>query len=161
LKNEEVHARLFDLGHAFMKGLRDAARETGHDFLVQGLGPMFHIGFTPLKEVSDYRSCLSYDKTKLARFVALMAENGVRLIGRGLVYISAAHTPEDIKTGIETARRVLAQMKDEQDAARNAGDLNGHHTADGHHAPSERSDETADVLTPDAASPSSREEVVV
>jgi glutamate-1-semialdehyde 2,1-aminomutase len=81
-----------------MKGLSDAARATGHDdFLVQGLGPMFHLGFTPLKEVSDYRGVLSYDKTKLARFVALMAEHGVRLIGRGLVYISAAHTPKDIE----------------------------------------------------------------
>jgi glutamate-1-semialdehyde 2,1-aminomutase len=123
LENEDVHPRLFNLGHTFMKGLRNAARETGHeDFLIQGLGPMFHIGFTPLEDVSDYRGCLSYDKTKLARFVALMAENGVRLIGRGLVYISAAHTPDDIKTGVETARQVLMQMKSEEaDALTPAG----------------------------------------
>jgi hypothetical protein len=133
-----------------MKGLRDAARATGHeDLLIQGLGPMFHVGFTPLTEVRDYRACLSYDKKKLSRFVALMAENGVRLIGRGLVYVSAAHTPQDIKIGVEAARRVLAQMKSEEhmSGASNSG-VNGF-SANG--TLKRQGDETADVITSNGA----------
>jgi hypothetical protein len=57
--------------------------------------------FTPRKEVSDYRRCLGYDKTKLSRFRSVMAENGVRLIERGLVYVSAAYTPEGLNTSMK------------------------------------------------------------
>jgi glutamate-1-semialdehyde 2,1-aminomutase len=158
LEDEDVHPRLFHLGQAFMKGLRDAARAAGHDdFLIQGLGPMFHIGFTPLKEVSDYRECLSYDKTKLSRFVALMAEHGVRLIGRGLVYISAAHTPKDIEAGVETAHRVLVQMKNEEHLSGVSNSSVNGFSANGRLK--RHSDETADVLTPDgAATPISAQE---
>ncbi len=111
LENENVHPRLFQLGQAFMNGLRHAARETGHaDFLVQGMGPMFNVGFTALKEVRDFADCQSYDRAKLSRFVGAMQERGVRIIGRGLFYISAAHTAADIEIGVQAARETLAEM---------------------------------------------------
>jgi glutamate-1-semialdehyde 2,1-aminomutase len=72
---------------------------------------MFHVGFTSLKEVSDYRDCLSYDKTRYAMFVRGMQERGVRLIGRGLWYISAAHTEADVDRCAVTAGEVLAEMR--------------------------------------------------
>jgi len=94
-----------------MDGLREAARTTHQPLLVQGPGPMFHAGFTPLKEVSEYRDCLQYDKARCAAFVRGMQERGVRLIGRGLWYISAAHTEADIRRCVDTAAAVLAEMK--------------------------------------------------
>ncbi len=129
----DVHARLFALGRRFMDGLCEAARAAGHDdFLVQGLGPMFNVQWTPLPSVRDYRDTLLSDKGKLNQFVALMAARGVRVIGRGLFYISAAHTEADIERGIETARAVLSDMK------------SGHGGTNGT-APAR--DETADVLS--------------
>lgn len=106
LERENPYERMFRLGKRLMEGLRDAG--AGHeDLLLQGPGPMFHLGFTGLKKVVDYRDTLSYDKAKLGRFVAALHDEGIRIIGRGLWYISAAHTEAEIDQTIEVSRRVL------------------------------------------------------
>ena len=68
---------------------------------------MFHFGFTHLKKVGDYRETLSYDKVKLGRYISAMHDAGIRIIGRGLWYISAVHTEAEIDHAIEVSRRVL------------------------------------------------------
>lgn len=110
LEEENPYERMYELGRELMEGLREAARATGHNLLVQGPGPVFHTGFTHLKEVSDYRDTLTYDKDKLKKFVGEMHDNGIRIIGRGLWYISAAHTSEDIQHAIKVATRVLKSL---------------------------------------------------
>ncbi|MBI3864354.1 MAG: aspartate aminotransferase family protein, partial [Planctomycetia bacterium] len=108
LEGEAVHPRLFELGRQLMEGLRDASRRAGRPLLVQGPGPMFHTGFTPLDKVRDFRETLTYDKPRYAAFVAAMQDKGIRLIGRGLWYISAAHTTQDIERCVATAYEVLS-----------------------------------------------------
>ncbi|MET6996016.1 aspartate aminotransferase family protein [Chitinophaga defluvii] len=110
LERDQVHERLFRYGQQLMEGLREAATAAGHHLLVQGPGPMFHTGFTHLTSVKDYRDSLSYDKVKLGRFIAGMHDSGIRIIGRGLWYISAAHTEEDIKQAVATAAAVLRKI---------------------------------------------------
>ncbi|GAB3248651.1 glutamate-1-semialdehyde 2,1-aminomutase [Larkinella harenae] len=110
LERNQPYERLYQFGQKLMAGLRKAAAETGQNLLVQGLGPMFHAGFTDLETVTDYRGTLSYDKAKLGKFIAAMHDKGVRVIGRGLWYISAAHTEADIDHAIATARQVLESM---------------------------------------------------
>lgn len=110
LEAEQPYDRLFKYGTRLMEGLRQAAIEANQNLLIQGPGPMFHIGFTHLNEVRDYRGTFSYDKTKLHQFVAGMHDNGVRIIGRGLWYISTAHSEGDIDHAINTARKVLKEM---------------------------------------------------
>jgi glutamate-1-semialdehyde 2,1-aminomutase len=73
---------------------------------------MFHTGFTPLEKVRDYRETLSYDKAKFGKFVFGMQERGIRLIGRGLWYVSAAHTVAEIDHAVATASEVLNELKD-------------------------------------------------
>lgn len=108
LEEEQPYERMFMLGQKLMQGLRDAAANSGHTLLVQGPGPMFNIGFTDLKEVKDYRDTLTYDKSKLGRFIAEMHNRKVRIIGRGLWYISAVHTEEEIDYAISIAKEVFA-----------------------------------------------------
>jgi glutamate-1-semialdehyde 2,1-aminomutase len=110
LEQDRVHERLFRLGRRLMDGLGAAARETGHTLLIQGPGPMFHAGFCTLPQVRDYRETLAYDKARYAAFVTGMQDAGIRLIGRGLWYISAAHTDEDIDEAIAVARTVLSSI---------------------------------------------------
>jgi glutamate-1-semialdehyde 2,1-aminomutase len=93
-----------------MEGLNQAAQEAQLTVLIQGPGPMFHMGFTAREKVRDFRETLDYDKAAYAQFVGEMHERGIRLIGRGLWYISGAHTEEDIERTIETAREVLQGM---------------------------------------------------
>ena len=110
LEKEDPYNQMYALGRELMEGLSLAARDAGLPMLVQGLGPMFHTGFTQLKEIKDYRDTLHYDKAMLNRFVSGMHDKGIRIIGRGLWYISARHTSEDIRYTIEVAREVLRDM---------------------------------------------------
>lgn len=110
LEREKPYDSMFKLGQRLMDGLRKAAANTGHDMLVQGPGPMFNVGFTKLKQVKDYRDTFSYDKAKSGKFIAGMHDEGIRIIGRGLWYISAAHTEADIEQAIRTAEKVLSRL---------------------------------------------------
>ena len=110
LEKENPYERMFRFGNKLMDGLRKAAAANNHNLLVQGPGPMFNIGFTDLKSVNDYRDTLSYDRAKLGKFISAMHDERVRIIGRGLWYISAAHTEEDINHAIEVSARVMGSI---------------------------------------------------
>lgn len=110
LERDRVHDKLFALGQRLMKGLRQAAQDARQSVLIQGPGPMFHMGFTAQEKVCNYRETLDYDTAAYARFVGEMHERGVRLIGRGLWYISGAHTEGEIDRAVDTAREVLQEI---------------------------------------------------
>jgi len=110
LEREAPHARMFALGQRLMSGLRQAAADAGHQMLVQGPGPMFMTAFTDRDVFRDHRDTLTADRARLGRFVAGMHDAGVRVIGRGLWYISAVHTDAEIDHAIATAREVLSAM---------------------------------------------------
>ena len=110
LERENPYPRMFSLGRRLMDGLREGAAAAGLPLLVQGAGPVFHTGFSPLAKVSDYRDSLHYDKSLQGKFIAALHDRGIRIIGRGLWYISAAHTPQDIDHAIETAGSVFKQL---------------------------------------------------
>jgi len=107
LEQENPYDRLFALGKKLKEGLQYAAEKTGQNLLVQGFGPIVHCGFTNLTAVNEYRDTFTYDKVKLGKFIAGLHNKGIRVIGRGLWYISAAHTEREIDRSIETATEVL------------------------------------------------------
>lgn len=110
LEKEDPYERMYRLGLQLMDGLRQAAAENGKKMLVQGPGPMFHTSFTYLDEIRDFRDTFASDKGLLQRFIAGMHDRKIRVIGRGLWYISAAHTEENIRHTIDTAKEVLATL---------------------------------------------------
>jgi glutamate-1-semialdehyde 2,1-aminomutase len=106
-----AYRRLADNGQALMEGLRQAAKSSGHDVLIQGPGPAFHMGFSKAAGVHDYReAAVSYDGAKYARFELGMLNEGVRVIGRGIWYHSIVHSPADVTTAIDAATKVLKRM---------------------------------------------------
>lgn len=110
LESEQPYERLFRYGRKLMNGLQEAAAQSNQNLLVQGPGPMFHIGFTHLKTIRDYRDTLMLDRVKLGKFISAMHDHKIRIIGRGLWYISAAHSEEDIDRAIQVATKVLNEM---------------------------------------------------
>ena len=110
LENENAHERIFAMGRRLMSGLTQAAHASGHAVLIQGPGPMFHFAFTQQTKARDYRDTLAFDKAKYAKFFAAMHEHGIRLIGRGLWYISAAHTQADIDQALQAASEVMKEI---------------------------------------------------
>lgn len=107
LEQDGVYENIYHLGHKLMNGLKEIGRKQGSNLLVTGLGPMLHTGFTDLKKVKDFRDVMSYDKIKLGKFVAGMHDKGIRIIGRGLWYISTVHTESEIDKTIEIAEEVM------------------------------------------------------
>src|SRR5690606_17830833 len=111
LEKDQPHERMFSLGQKLIAGLKNIAGSTGHNLLVEGPGPMFSTSFTTLTKTKDYRDTLQADRPKLGRFISAMHEEGIRVIGRGLWYISAAHTEEDIDDALKIAEKVLSQLE--------------------------------------------------
>ncbi|MGH2644514.1 MAG: aspartate aminotransferase family protein, partial [Chitinophagaceae bacterium] len=110
LEKENAYDRLFDYGKRLMEGLRNAAKDSEQNLLVQGPGPMFNIAFTSLTKVKDYRDTLTFDKPKMRKFIAGMHDKGIRIIGRGLWYIGLAHTKDEIDLAIGKASEVLKNL---------------------------------------------------
>lgn len=109
-QDPDTYVRMFRLGRKLMQGLREAADKTGQPLLVQGMGPMFNTSFTSLQQIRDYRDTLSNDKAKLNAFIAGLHDRGIRVIGRGLWYISAIHTDEEIEQAVAVATEVLKSL---------------------------------------------------
>jgi glutamate-1-semialdehyde 2,1-aminomutase len=107
---DRVHDKITALGVRLAAGLRAAAHDTNQRVLVQGPGPMVHLAFTDLVTARDLRDTWCFDKPRLSAFVLGMQEHGVRLLSRGMFYLSAAHTEADVDQVIATARRVMANL---------------------------------------------------
>lgn len=112
LEKEEVYTKLFSLGKRLMDGLKYCNEKYKQNLVVQGLGPMFHTGFTNQLEIKDFRDVLGYDKVKLGKFISGMQNEGIRVIGRGLWYISTEHTEADIDFAIQAADKILMHLDD-------------------------------------------------
>ncbi len=111
LEQAGTHERIYALGHRLMEGLQRVAKETGQNLLVQGLGPMFHTGFANVSKVKEYRDVSAYEQPKSKMFIQGMQQRGVRIIGRGLWYISAVHEAKHIDHAIEMAKETLLELK--------------------------------------------------
>lgn len=106
-----AYKQLRDHGNRLMRGLREAATEAGLPVLLQGPGPVFHMGFTTEPAVHDYRDVVrSFDTERHGRFVAGMLGHGIRLLGRGIWYLSTVHTNDDVDAALTAARQVLAEI---------------------------------------------------
>lgn len=109
--SQQIYGQFYRQAELLRASLEEAAREQGHQILIQGVGPVFHMGFTSLSKVRNYRDTLSYDKQKYSAFCLGMRERGVRLMSRGIWYISASHTQADIEEAVTAARATLAELK--------------------------------------------------
>lgn len=117
LGGPELYERLRSLGLRLQEGLRSAAVKAGHEVLLSGPGQMTHLAFTSCKKLTNYRDCLESDGSKYAVFTRAMLDRGIRIIGRGIWYISTAHTEADIDKAIEVAAEVFQMMKEKEPAS--------------------------------------------
>lgn len=110
LEEEQPHKQFFNLGTLLKEGLTQAAKDTGQNMVVSGPGPMIFTSFSDHQQLTNYRDTLHHDPVKLRSFIAGMHHEGIRIIGRGLWYISLAHTEADIHQAVDSARKVLSGL---------------------------------------------------
>jgi len=109
--NGAIYTQLDQIGRKLMRGLHELGQRHGLPLHVQGVPTAFHLSFTDLDALRDYRDYAgACDKERYSRFCVAMLEHGVRLIERGVWYISAAHTDAHVDATLEAADAALAAV---------------------------------------------------
>lgn len=109
--NGAIYRHLDTIGGALMDGLREIGARRGLPLHVQGFPCSFHVSFTELDAIRDYRDFVGHcDAARYADFTLEMLKRGVRLIGRGIWYVSSAHTMEHVDRTLEAADSALATI---------------------------------------------------
>ncbi len=93
LERENPYPRLFALGNTLREGLLRLHPE----LTVTGPGPMVFSGFS--------------DPVRHKKFVLGLQERGVRILARGLWYLSAAHTEEHVEQALHVAKETLVNLQ--------------------------------------------------
>lgn len=74
---------------------------------VQGFPALFSLSFTSLPGLHNYRDCLANDVRRYHDLVAELMNRGIRPTERGVWYLSAAHSDEDIEETLAVLEDVL------------------------------------------------------
>jgi glutamate-1-semialdehyde 2,1-aminomutase len=105
--NGAAYDKLFATGRRLMDGIRAAAAETGVSLLVDGPGPMFNIYLTDQPAITDYRQYAACDLAGMARLHTLLLDEGVNIVGRGLLFLSTEHSDADVDQTVAAVRAAL------------------------------------------------------
>lgn len=107
----EFPARLKKLGRRMMDGLDALGREHGLPVLCFGPGANFHILLSEGPLPRDYREYVQCNDRELwAKLRTALNLRGVRTTERGLCFLSAAHTEEDIDQALERAADAMRNI---------------------------------------------------
>ena len=107
------YQRIHQLGETLINGLRTLAARYELSVMIQGFGPVFHLAFTERDSFLDYRDSLANNGALNSAFVGAMLEKGIRLLSRGLWYLSAAHTEADIQQTLQTVESIWSHTHEE------------------------------------------------
>lgn len=105
-----VYQQWDSLGQKLRSGLEDIAAKSGVNLLVRGIGQITYTGFGD-NDMLSYRDCWDIDNDKVQKWVTLLKNSGIRIISRGLWYLSTAHSQQDINTALSAADKILGIMK--------------------------------------------------
>jgi len=110
LRKPGVYEKLYRLGDQARQGLKEALHEKNVSGQVLGQGPITQVAFTE-EEIVDYRSSFRADRKKAREFSLSLFRKGIFLNPMGTkLYISLAHTPEDIDRLVERAAQTLEEI---------------------------------------------------
>ncbi|GIW01673.1 aspartate aminotransferase family protein [Roseiflexus sp.] len=110
--NGAVYRHIEALGTMLMDGIRALAHRRDLPVLVQGFPAAFHVAFTELSAIREYRDyALHCDKERYGRFKVALLQRGVRVLDRGIWYLSAAHTQEQIEQTLDAVDAALAEVQ--------------------------------------------------
>jgi glutamate-1-semialdehyde 2,1-aminomutase len=110
LRKPGTYERLHDLGRKLREGFQILFQELEIPGQVLGDGPLCQVLFTE-RPVIDYRTAFRADRQKARKFALRLFEKGIFLNPMGTkLYLSLAHTDEDIQKLIDISRKALEEM---------------------------------------------------
>ncbi len=116
LRKPGAYARLHQTGRTLRDGLADLARRSGLPAQVIGETTVFDIVFSD-RPLTDYRAMLTADGALLKAFNAECLQRGI-VKGREKLYVSLAHTEQDVARTLETFEAALGALPRSAPAAR-------------------------------------------
>lgn len=108
LEKGEVHPHLAALSDRLWSGFGELARDTDQKMLVTGVGSMFQIHFG-VDRLENKRDALKLDKAKEKQFHLGLVSNGI-LASAHPLFLSSAHTEEDVDEILAACEKVLKEM---------------------------------------------------
>ncbi len=110
-EHPEVYTHISALADRLAAGLRQAAADTGAPVSVNQVGSLLSPFFTP-DGVSTFVDAKGSDVGKYARYFAQMLERGIYLAPAQFeaMFLSNAHTAEEVDRTVEAAREALAHL---------------------------------------------------
>jgi glutamate-1-semialdehyde 2,1-aminomutase len=111
LEGEGVYETLGQKTEFLCRGITQAAHECGIPVRCTHVGAMFTVFFTS-SPVEDYETAKKSDTDAFARYFVLMLEQGIYLPPSQFeaVFVSLAHSQEDLERTVHAAKRVLTEM---------------------------------------------------
>jgi glutamate-1-semialdehyde 2,1-aminomutase len=110
LGREGSYERLDALGQRLRTGLEAAARREGVKLKAIGEGPVAQILFTDKDEFQMLDDFVGVNTDMYRRFAYEMISRGAMLLPAGKLYISLAHSEQDIDTTIEYAQDAIRSL---------------------------------------------------
>lgn len=111
LEQPGVYERLYQLARRLAEGLDSAAATTGVPVRVLGDGPVLQVYFTDQATIRNHRDLLRADKKKAVQFGYELIRRGVYCTPGGKLYLSLAHSDEDIDRTIAIAGEAFRVVK--------------------------------------------------
>ncbi|HZR31333.1 MAG TPA: aspartate aminotransferase family protein [Terriglobales bacterium] len=104
--------RINEVGKHMMSTIAAMAKKHGITVRIQGPGSVFCVSFHG-HEIWDMRDAFDESNDKYFVFRQLLLDNGIHIFPteKGLWYLSAAHTDEDVQKTLSIVDRVFATMK--------------------------------------------------
>ncbi len=108
-RGTELYPQLELSGAALAEILRAEAAEAGLPIVVNQLGAAAY-AFWSDRPVDSHADALEADGEAYRRFARALLDEGVHVIPRGLLYVSAAHSEDDLERTRQAVRRACASV---------------------------------------------------
>lgn len=110
--HKQIYDKLERTSSMLEESFREAAESAGVPVTINRVGSMLSVFFTE-NEVYDFKTACASDADRFSRYFNSMLESGIYIAPSQFeaVFISAAHTDEDIEKTADAAKRAFAKLK--------------------------------------------------
>lgn len=109
-RGDELYDSINSSGSLLVEGLGGILKERDIGHLIQGRPSIFNLMFTARDSVRNHRDVLEADNEMLIRVLQTLIRNGVRIAGRGNVFLSSAHTKEVVEETLLRFEHTMDEM---------------------------------------------------
>ncbi|MDG5799757.1 glutamate-1-semialdehyde 2,1-aminomutase [Marinilabiliaceae bacterium ANBcel2] len=113
-KSPAIYSKIDNLASHLESGLKKALDDTGVDGVINRIGSMLTLFFTSHKEVRLNNQVSSIDTERYAQYFHGLLKRGIYIAPSAFesIFISDAHTSEDVEHMVEMSRAVFTEMSE-------------------------------------------------